>query len=77
MVVEVVEHTGEAQPTSPNQVVSDVFVGWGAAKRGEAGRSGAKRGKAGHGAARPGGRGGAKQARNNAGQCGPWLMRWE
>ena len=48
--MEVVEHTGEAQPTSPNQVVPDAFVGWGAAKRGEAGR-----GKAPRGAIRPGG----------------------
>ena len=50
MVVEVVEHTGEAQPTSPIKLSPYVFVDWGAAKRGKA-RGAAKLGGAGRGEA--------------------------
>ena len=41
--MEVVKHTGEAQPTSPNQVFL-MFRGLGCGKAGKAGQSGAKRG---------------------------------
>ena len=52
-----VEYTGELNPFPPIKLrIPDVFVDWGAAKRGKA-----------RGAAKLGGRGGAKRARNEVG----------
>ena len=63
MVVEVVEHTGEAQPTFPIKLFLMLLWAGVRAKRGEAG---AKRGKAGQSGAR-----GRKAAGAWRGEAGP------